>query len=107
MEEKKNSQENQTANHKASAFSLFKKLIPMPEIRDLLINKLSVYLGDFLKPDISSPLLWKMHDEIIDEVDATFKLDKALHKSSKPIKPIEVSIKATKGLKHPKEPSSP
>lgn len=67
------SQEYKTANRAASAFWIFKKLLRLPEFRDLLVDKLSVFLGDFVNPQEATQMLWQMHDEIIEEVEYTYR----------------------------------
>ena len=46
-------------------------MIGFPEYRKLFVEKFSVYLGDFLKPAITIPLLKTMGDEILDEIIPT------------------------------------
>lgn len=70
----KTAQEYKTASKYSGAFYLFKKLLPMTEVRDMIVDKLAVALGDYLKPTVSTAMLWEMHDEAYDELDATMNL---------------------------------
>ncbi len=67
------SQEIRMTHRAPTAFFLFQKLLTLPEFRDLLVDRLTVYLGDFLKPEITTALLDQMHDQVYDEVDQTFR----------------------------------
>lgn len=67
------SQEVRMTHRAPTAFFLFQKLLTLPEFRDLLVDRLAVYLGDFLKPEVTTTLLTQMHDQIYDEVDQTFR----------------------------------
>ncbi len=53
-------------------FDLYKKMIRFNEFRDLFIDHMAVYLGDFLKPASVLALMDKMDNEIADELPATF-----------------------------------
>lgn len=53
-------------------FDLYKKMVSFPEFRENLIDKLSVYLGDFLRADVVTELIDRMDAEVYDEVKATF-----------------------------------
>lgn len=70
---KDGSQEYRSAQYCSQSLYLFEKLFSLPEFNEQLIDRLSVYLGDFLKAGVSSTLLWEMHDEIYTETDITFR----------------------------------
>lgn len=55
------------------SMALFQKVLPMPEFEQLFVDRFATYLGDFLKPCISQPLLCNMRDEIIPELEATWE----------------------------------
>ena len=49
------------------------RLLSMDEFRETFIDRMGTYMGDFLHPDVTLPLLHQMHDEIESEVEATFQ----------------------------------
>lgn len=51
---------------------LIQKLMMMEEFREAFIDRMGIYLGDFLRPDVTLPLIRQMRDEIDSEVAATF-----------------------------------
>ena len=51
---------------------LIQKLMMMDEFRESFIDRMGTYLGDFLRPDVTLPLIRQMRDEIDSEVAATF-----------------------------------
>lgn len=51
---------------------LYRIMMGLPEFREKFINHFAVYLGDFLKPSITIPLIEKMKEEIYDEINPTF-----------------------------------
>lgn len=74
---KKGSQEYNVTHYYAakSYFSpCFRNLILVPEVRDIIVEHLSTYLGDFLKPKVSIALLTDMVNEIRDEIYPTLEL---------------------------------
>ena len=56
------------------AHQLFIRLFNLKEFRDAFIDRMTVYLGDFLKPSVTIPMVNKMRDEIADEIAPTFAL---------------------------------
>lgn len=60
-----------TADRRNSHY-LYEKMISFPEVRDLLIDKYAVYLGDFLKPAVTIPVVDEMVAEIDEEIPYTF-----------------------------------
>ncbi len=54
-------------------FDLYKKMISFPEFRESFIDKLSVYLGDFLCADNVLAHIESMDAEIYEELKATYK----------------------------------
>lgn len=51
---------------------LIQKLMMMDEFRETFIDRMGTYLGDFLRPDVTLPLIRQMRNEIDSEVAATF-----------------------------------
>jgi hypothetical protein len=51
---------------------LIQKLMMMDEFREAFIDRMGTYLGDFLRPEVTLPLIHQMRDEIDSEVAATF-----------------------------------
>jgi len=51
---------------------LIQKLLMMDKFRETFIDRMGTYLGDFLRPDVTLPLIRQMRDEIDSEVAATF-----------------------------------
>ena len=49
------------------------RLLSMSEFREPFIDRMGTYMGDFLHPDVTLPLVHQMHDEIAGEVEATFQ----------------------------------
>lgn len=56
---------------KDKGYKFFSKLYSFPEFRDKFVDRLTVYLGDFLKPTVATALLQTMRDEIDDEIPYT------------------------------------
>lgn len=52
-------------------YTIYRKLISYPEFRNSFINHYTVYLGDFLKPTVSTKLLDEMMNEIKAELSKT------------------------------------
>lgn len=52
---------------------LYRKMMSFAEFREPFIDAFSTYLGDFLKPSVTLPLIDQMHDEIADELKATWQ----------------------------------
>lgn len=55
-------------------FDLYVKMVQFPEFKDMLIDKMSVYLGDFLRPEVVNALVDSLDREIAAEVEPTFKM---------------------------------
>lgn len=55
---------------------IYQKMMSFPEFREAFIDAFSTYLGDFLKPSVTLPLLESMKAEIDSEIKETFKLYK-------------------------------
>lgn len=53
--------------------TLYRKMMSFPEFREAFIDAFSTYLGDFLKPSVTIPLIDQMHSEIADELKATWQ----------------------------------
>lgn len=58
-------------NHKKTA-RIYEVMLSFPEFRDRLINNFSIYLGDFLKSDITTRIISEMDAEIQDEIGPTY-----------------------------------
>lgn len=52
---------------------LYKRMIAFPEFREPFISRFAVYLGDFLKPSYTLPILDRMNNEIYSEIRPTFE----------------------------------
>lgn len=61
-----------TRTNTKQAAKLYKKMLSMPGFYNNFIDALSVYLGDFLKPQYSLALLESMQEEIEAEIDDTY-----------------------------------
>lgn len=73
----KDSQEYKLHTYSAAitrSVEFFKVILQMPEFRDQMVDRMAVYLGDFLKPSVTCPLLRQMREEILDEVGCTWEL---------------------------------
>lgn len=70
-----NSEEYKDANRfqvmEPSLF-LYRLMMSFPQFRDSLIDRLTVYLGDFLQPSATLPVLQDMETAITDEVQPTY-----------------------------------
>lgn len=55
-------------------FDLYKKMASFPEFRDAFVDKMSVYLGDFLRPEVVKALIDKLDGQITEELKATFSM---------------------------------
>lgn len=53
---------------------IYQKMMSFPEFREAFIDAFSTYLGDFLKPSVTLPMLESMKAEINPEIKETFKL---------------------------------
>ena len=62
------------ASEVKESIKIYKKMMSFPEFREAFIDAYSTYLGDFLKPSVTLPLLESMKAEIDDEIKETFKL---------------------------------
>lgn len=51
---------------------LYEKMMSYPQFREAFIDKFTAYLGDFLKPSITIPLIHQMNDEIESEIEQTY-----------------------------------
>ena len=51
---------------------LYEKMVSFPEFRDRFLATYATYLGDFLRPDVSLPVLDQMNNEIVDEIVPTY-----------------------------------
>ena len=56
-----------------NSHELYKKMITLPEFREPFISRFAVYLGDFLKPSYTLPILDRMNEEINSEIRPTFE----------------------------------
>ena len=56
-----------------NSHELYKKMIAFPEFKEMFISHFSVYLGDFLKPSYTLPILDRMNEEIYSEIRPTFE----------------------------------
>lgn len=57
---------------KDESFALYQRMAAFPEFQQALADRLSVYLGDFLRPDVVTARIDSMDAEIRPEVKATF-----------------------------------
>lgn len=56
----------------APSLKLYRKMVSFPDFSNMLIDKFSVFLGDFLKPSKTVELINLMESEIINEIKPTF-----------------------------------
>ncbi len=56
----------------APSLKLYRVLISFPEFKKTLIDRLSVYIGDFLKPKLTIPVIEEMDEDISTELQHTF-----------------------------------
>ena len=54
------------------AATIYRKMMSFREFRDPFIDKFAVWLGDFLKPSVSIPLVETLVDEIYEELEPTY-----------------------------------
>lgn len=59
-------------SQKDKGYKFFSKLYSFAEFRDKFVDRLTIYLGDFLKPTVAASFLQSMRDEIEDEIPYTF-----------------------------------
>ena len=58
------------------SIKIYQKMMSFPEFQEGFIDAFSTYLGDFLKPSVTLPMLESMKTEIDTEITETFKLYK-------------------------------
>lgn len=56
-----------------NSHELYKRMIAFPEFREPFVSRFAVYLGDFLKPSYTLPILDRMNNEIYSEIKPTFE----------------------------------
>lgn len=55
------------------AQQLYMKMMSFPEYKEVFIDRFTTYLGDFLKPSLTSAVVSEMEDEIRDELPDTYE----------------------------------
>ena len=65
-------EEYELSTKRAVTRYLYEKMVSFPEFRDRFLATYATYLGDFLRPDVSLPILDQMNNEIVDEIVPTF-----------------------------------
>ncbi len=54
------------------SLKLYQVMMSFPEVREKFIDLFTVYLGDFLKPSVTIPMIEQMDREISNEMESTF-----------------------------------
>ena len=65
-------EEYELSTKRAVTRYLYEKMVSFPEFRDRFLATYATYLGDFLRPDVSLPVLDQMNNEIVDEIVPTY-----------------------------------